>query len=137
MISPRWLRLSKFILPVVLVLLLSLYYWIDPKLTAFSKTPWTKGGDNDSGHENNNKLTTITKEQFIQNASAWEIDGPFNNIPLHDLCKSKEWQLGLVFKCDDAFGGIGNIRNIILTCIRYAIEAGGQTNFLPCAMRIC
>lgn len=121
MISSQWLRLWKFISPIALVLLLSVYYWTN---TAFSNSAWTiKGGDNDS----HRKLyhATKTKGQFIEEASAWDIDGPFNEVPLRDLCRIKAWQPGLVFKCDDAFGGIGNVRNIILTCIRYAIEAGG------------
>ncbi|KAK7989127.1 hypothetical protein PG989_009442 [Apiospora arundinis] len=38
---------------------------------------------------------------------------------------------GLVFLCDNNSGGPGNIRNYILTCIRYAIEAGATGLVMP------
>jgi hypothetical protein len=42
------------------------------------------------------------------------------------MCLDKNWTAGLVFTCDKSFGGLGNIRNSILNCVRYAIEAGGE-----------
>ena len=36
-----------------------------------------------------------------------------------------------MFVCDNNSGGIGNIRNYILTCVRYAIEAGATGLVLP------
>lgn len=141
-ISSRWLRLSRFIVPAALVLLLTFFYWNDPEFTAFFKPAWTiKGGDSKNNTNfnetstSNDHETADRKQQFIQQASTWEIDGPFNPAPLSDLCKSKKWQPGLIFKCDDAFGGVGNIRNIMLTCLRYAIEAGGQSKYS--IVRIC
>lgn len=132
-IPSQRLRLLRFILPIVLALLITFYYW--PKLTAFSATSFTtkkrpdgqRASETEINGTSDDEQATQSKHEFIQAASAWEIDGPFNDKPLRDLCMSKSWQPGLVFKCDDAFGGVGNIRNIILTCIRYAIEAGGET----------
>jgi hypothetical protein len=37
----------------------------------------------------------------------------------------------LVFVCDNNSGGIGNIRNFILTCLRYAIDAGAGGLVMP------
>lgn len=48
----------------------------------------------------------------------------FDPEPMRSLCSSKEWTPGLYFTCDESVGGIGNIRNSILLCVRYAIEAG-------------
>lgn len=118
-VSSRWLRSLRFVVPVVLLLLFAVYYWMDLSLISFSNPSW-------NNPEITNDLQPNTKEQFIQEASTWEIDGLFNDIPLRELCASKTWQPGLIFKCEDAFGGVGNVRNIILTCIRYAIEAGGS-----------
>lgn len=45
---------------------------------------------------------------------------------IQSMCLKKNWTAGLVFTCDNSFGGLGNIRNSILNCVRYAIEAGGE-----------
>lgn len=59
-------------------------------------------------------------------------DGPFVSWPLARVCaETTTWTPGLVFVCDNNSGGIGNIRNFILTCIRYAIEAGATGLTMP------
>lgn len=59
-------------------------------------------------------------------------DAPFVAWPLARVCsENKRWTPGLVFVCDNNSGGIGNIRNFILTCLRYAIEAGATGLALP------
>lgn len=55
-----------------------------------------------------------------------EIDGPFDNKTMVELCGSRQWTEGLIFKCEPPEGGIGNVRNVFLNCVRYAIEAGGS-----------
>jgi hypothetical protein len=107
--------------PGVLVLLFSAYFLSQSEYRPFSRPTWP------SVEGNKEDYVGQDKDTFIREAAAWEIDGEYNDGPLRDLCSGKEWQPGLIFKCDDAFGGVGNIRNIILTCIRYAIEAGGKT----------
>jgi hypothetical protein len=66
------------------------------------------------------------KEAFVDSALRTEIDGPFSNRTLVELCRSREWTAGLIFKCEAVDGGIGNVRNMLLNCVRYAIEAGGE-----------
>ncbi|KAI0974301.1 hypothetical protein F4678DRAFT_422190 [Xylaria arbuscula] len=60
---------------------------------------------------------------------------PFIPWPLRRLCTeqvaSNALVPGLVFLCDNNSGGPGNIRNYILTCIRYAIEAGATGLQIP------
>lgn len=58
-------------------------------------------------------------------------DAPFVGWPLARVCSETSWTDGLVFICDDNSGGIGNIRNYILTCVRYAIEAGATGLVMP------
>ncbi|KAI1813014.1 hypothetical protein GGS20DRAFT_599560 [Poronia punctata] len=57
----------------------------------------------------------------------------FVSWPLHRLCteQSPSTVPGLIFLCDNNSGGPGNIRNYILTCLRYAIEAGASGILLP------
>ncbi|KAI0553725.1 hypothetical protein F4679DRAFT_530272 [Xylaria curta] len=60
---------------------------------------------------------------------------PFISWPLRRLCteqvKSESLVPGLIFICDNNSGGPGNIRNYILTCVRYAIEAGATGLQIP------
>ncbi|KAI3322020.1 hypothetical protein HD806DRAFT_500774 [Xylariaceae sp. AK1471] len=60
---------------------------------------------------------------------------PFISWPLRRLCteqvESHSLVPGLVFLCDNNSGGPGNIRNYILTCVRYAIEAGATGLQIP------
>lgn len=59
-------------------------------------------------------------------------DAPFISWPLARVCaETTTWTPGLVFVCDNNSGGIGNIRNFILTCLRYAIEAGATGITMP------
>ena len=109
-------------MPVALLLVFfSIYLSSSSKYIPVSKPTWP-------GVEGNpEEYHPKDKETFVREAAGWEIDGEYNDGPLRELCSGKEWTSGLIFKCDNAFGGVGNIRNIILTCVRYAIEAGGQT----------
>ncbi|KAH8676124.1 hypothetical protein BX600DRAFT_432655 [Xylariales sp. PMI_506] len=56
---------------------------------------------------------------------------PFIAWPLTRVCSETVFVPGLVFTCDDNSGGPGNIRNYILTCVRYAIAAGATGLVLP------
>lgn len=59
-------------------------------------------------------------------------DAPFIGWPLRRACDEvEEWQEGVTFVCDNNFGGVGNVRNFILTCVRYAIEAGATGLVMP------
>ena len=65
------------------------------------------------------------KATFIQAFLDHEIDGPFDPAPIQKVCASKKWNDNLTIVCGAPQGGIGNVRNVFLTCLRYAIEAGG------------
>lgn len=46
------------------------------------------------------------------------------------VCAATEWDAGsklqVVFTCDNSVGGVGNIRNSVLNCVRWAMLAGGS-----------
>jgi hypothetical protein len=69
---------------------------------------------------------TLSREEWIAAALETEIDDPLDISDLRDLCNAKQWRKGLVFDCPRPAGGVGNVRNKVLTCVRYAIEAGGK-----------
>lgn len=57
---------------------------------------------------------------------------PFVAYPLARVCAESGPPVpGLVFLCDNNSGGPGNIRNYILTCVRYAVEAGATNLVMP------
>lgn len=49
---------------------------------------------------------------------------PVNEESIKSVCRATQWNKSLVFTCNESFGGIGNIRNSVLLCIRFAIQAG-------------
>ena len=68
---------------------------------------------------------TGKKVAFVEDFLGTEIDGPFDGSALADMCNTKTWIPGLIFKCEAPRAGIASVRNIFLNCVRYAIEAGG------------
>lgn len=65
------------------------------------------------------------KATFVRAFLEHEIDGAFDPAPIREVCASKTWNDKLTIVCGAPQGGIGNVRNVFLTCLRYAIEAGG------------
>lgn len=63
--------------------------------------------------------------------SSYDFNGEYIGWPLARVCKETTYIPGLYYVCDNNSGGIGNIRNFILTCIRYAIEAGASGIVMP------
>ena len=77
-------------------------------------------------HETLQVAVSGKKGIFVQKALRADIDGPFDDSTLIDVCENTEWREGLIFQCEAPYGGVANIRNMLLNCIRYAIEAGGM-----------
>ncbi|KAH8759941.1 hypothetical protein F5883DRAFT_426123 [Diaporthe sp. PMI_573] len=42
------------------------------------------------------------------------------------VCNRTAWNKSLVFTCNESYGGVGNIRNSILHCVRFAIQVGAS-----------
>ena len=49
---------------------------------------------------------------------------PIESESIKSICDESVWNQSIIFRCDASVGGIGNIRNSILNCVRYAISAG-------------
>jgi hypothetical protein len=65
------------------------------------------------------------------NLKDYSFYGDYVGWPLQRACEETQWTPGLAFVCDNNSGGVGNIRNFILTCIRYAMEAGATQLIMP------
>ncbi|KAI1806418.1 hypothetical protein F4811DRAFT_147607 [Daldinia bambusicola] len=87
-------------------------------------------------NNNNNNNNNNNKHQDPQ-APTTDLSNPrapFIPWPLRRLCAETTTPShvpGLTFLCDNNSGGPGNIRNYLLTCIRYALEAGASALVLP------
>jgi hypothetical protein len=82
-----------------------------------TSTPW---------EDEEQKPINFVKEQFVQDFLDNEIDGPMDIQPLKDFCASRDYAPGLIFKCQPVAGGVGNVKNEMLNCLRFAFEAGGK-----------
>lgn len=49
-----------------------------------------------------------------------------NSGAIQNICAETQWNSSLIFTCDKSVGGVGNIRNSILNCVRYTISAGAS-----------
>lgn len=66
------------------------------------------------------------KELFVADFLEHEIDGQFDGSSIADLCSRTTWTPGLFLSCDSPAGGVANVKNAHLNCIRFAIEMGGM-----------
>jgi len=118
--SPRILHIFK-LSGVVFALILTGYYLL----------AGPSGYSSNDYKQFYNVAVSGKKGAFVESALTTEIDGPFDNSTLIELCRSRTWTPGLIFKCEAPQGGIGNVRNVFLNCVRYAIEAGATAFIVP------
>lgn len=60
-----------------------------------------------------------------------DLDYPDNFGPLTELCEQIKWIPDRVWQCEHAKGGLSNVYNMVLACVRLAIEAGATALVLP------
>ncbi|KAI3401822.1 hypothetical protein diail_8200 [Diaporthe ilicicola] len=125
-------RQGKAVLLICVISLVTIWTYRLPRLCIFDQCPHqptivTLCSDPHDHHDQ--KSGGSADDTDIDLSAA---DAPFIAWPLARVCsENKRWTPGLVFICDNNSGGIGNIRNFILTCLRYAVEAGATGLTLP------
>ncbi len=67
-----------------------------------------------------------TRDDFMKAVLENDINGHFDPKPIRKVCDGIKWQRELTFVCEAPQGGVGNVRNVFLGCLRYTIEAGGM-----------
>jgi hypothetical protein len=77
-------------------------------------------------HKVYQKVKLGQKQVFVNTATQTTVDGPFDNTAIKNLCASRNWTEGLITQCGTPQGGVSNVRNVFLNCVRYSIEAGGM-----------
>jgi hypothetical protein len=51
---------------------------------------------------------------------------PLDSSAMKRVCSKTQWNQSVTFICDDSSGGVAEVRNSILNCVRYTIAAGGS-----------
>ena len=69
---------------------------------------------------------SMTKEEYLDAFLRSPIEGLLDPLPIRKMCDATKFQPGLVWHCELVNGGIGNVGNMWLNCLRYAVEAGGK-----------
>lgn len=122
MINPaRFFLLTKY-----LVIVLVLVYFVFPYLRSHSpdyvrdRYPELLGTFQDE------------KKLFVAEFLKKEVGGDLDGSALAKTCESKTWfpaSEGIILSCEPVPGGIGEVKNGQLNCIRLAIEIGGASPF--------
>lgn len=68
----------------------------------------------------------MSKEDYIAAVLRNPVEGLLDPAPIRAMCDATKFQDGLVWHCELVNGGVGNVGNMWLNCLRYAIEAGGM-----------
>ena len=77
------------------------------------------------------RAAPMSKEDYIAAVLRSPVEGLLDAEPVEHMCAASRLQDGLVWHCDTVVGGIGNVGNMWLNCMRYAIEAGATAVILP------
>lgn len=116
--SPGYFRMTRYLVIVVIFILcvrLSLHHNPTRAQHAY--------GDNIHDFQDEKKL-------FIADyLEAGEVGGELDGHELAKLCQSKRWhpeEKALIVSCEPIPGGIGQVKNGALNCVRFAIEIGGS-----------
>ncbi|KAI6714792.1 hypothetical protein JHW43_002635 [Diplocarpon mali] len=132
-------RYVAFTALVVNLMLLN-HFSVGSALTEFVRPSLATGAATQNAHHRNRVAANSRAQAALAgppitpptlSLDDYDFNGPYIGWPLARVCNETQWQSGFVFVCDNNSGGIGNIRNFILTCIRYAIEAGASGIILP------
>ncbi|OAA61927.1 hypothetical protein SPI_04786 [Niveomyces insectorum RCEF 264] len=74
---------------------------------------------------------SLSKEEYVAAVLRNPVAGVLDPEPIRRKCADTTFQAGLVWHCELVNGGIGNVGNMWLNCLRYALEAGATTVILP------
>ncbi|KAK2610482.1 hypothetical protein N8I77_003909 [Diaporthe amygdali] len=112
--TSRLVRIAKFLIPVLVIF----YFLSDLK-------------ENEVRDRYAEVLRSFKDEKklFMSDLLENEVDGKFEGGELAQLCASRKWHpedKGLVLTCAPMPGGVGEVKNGLLHCIRFAIEIGAQ-----------
>lgn len=120
MVSSRLFHLTKYLV-VVLILVFFVFPYLRGHSPAYVRDHYDE------------ILRTFQDEKqlFVDNILKDEVGGDLDGSALGRLCSSKTWfpeSHGIILSCEPVPGGIGEVKNGQLNCIRFAIEIGGESS---------
>ncbi|KAJ1332984.1 GDP-fucose protein O-fucosyltransferase [Microdochium nivale] len=121
-------------LPIPILSLLTVSFFTACALRLFSPSIFAASQDSGWGLSwlaSNTSLGSSQDRTQHNDIDLSDPEAPFVSWPLARVCEETTWVEGLVFICDNNSGGVGNIRNYIQTCLRYALEAGATGLVIP------
>ncbi|KAH8762613.1 hypothetical protein F5883DRAFT_118585 [Diaporthe sp. PMI_573] len=112
--APRLVRIAKYLVPALLLL----YFISDLE-------------ENQVRDRYAEVLRSFKDEKklFVSDLLENEVDGRFEGTELARLCAGRDWHpddKALILTCAPIPGGVGEVKNGLLHCIRFAIEIGAQ-----------
>ncbi|KAH8820195.1 hypothetical protein F5884DRAFT_39693 [Xylogone sp. PMI_703] len=111
-------RLLAIVLALVTVCILIGYH----QQTA--RIPYVLAGHAQSEHGSTGLKENMSSQEFIAAAMTSAQEDNFDHSHIRAMCDAQQWDPSVVFTCHGIIGGIGNIRQELLHCIRYSISAG-------------
>lgn len=90
------------------------------------------GGDSHNQYADLFRQFRDQRAVFINDFLNHDVNGGFKGDGLADLCSTKKWTPGLLLTCDAIPGGVADVKNGVLTCLRIAIEMGGTIGHSKC-----
>lgn len=109
LMPPRFLQLLKAVAPFLLTI------WLLGRFVSYQ-----------SAYGGVIRQFKDERELFVSDFLQHEIDGAFDGRGISELCSSRQWTPGLILSCQPVPGGIGQVKNAHLNCVRLAIEMGGE-----------
>ncbi|EFX05648.1 hypothetical protein CMQ_3717 [Grosmannia clavigera kw1407] len=106
----RFWHIARYAVPAVVI------FWILIRVAFHEKSRFAEL----FGQHRNEK--TIFVDDFL----LLEVDGEFDGSAIETLCNNKTWTPGIVLTCEAVPGGLADVKNGILSCIRTAIEMGSS-----------
>jgi hypothetical protein len=113
--APRLVRIAKYLAPALLLL-----YFIS----------YLDGNQIRGRYAEVLRSFKNEKKLFVSDLLESQVDGKFEGTELARLCAGKGWHpddKALILTCSPIPGGMGEVKNGLLHCIRFAIEIGGQS----------
>ncbi|CZT53482.1 uncharacterized protein RSE6_15071 [Rhynchosporium secalis] len=114
----------KLILPSIII---SFMFWVYISLDdpgRLSRSRWDK--DHDASGAGPTSKNDKSSAQWLEHQTDI-FDAPLlDSQAIRDVCSKTKWNASVTFTCNNSGGGVGNQRNSILNCLRYAISAGAS-----------
>jgi hypothetical protein len=76
----------------------------------------------------------LSKDDFVTTATRNAM-AVYDSAPIAQFCAHDKWNSNIVVNCDRIFGGIGNLRQVILACLHHAMEEGRGFIIPPIELR--